>query len=153
MDVRPEGVRTYVLRVLGRTSIEPLNELEWEWTKPAWNPLILNSFWTGMNGTEGLVTVIPWLWHKCDNSKWYMCDNRSGTSGTMGNVGLHRWGTWDYIGGLGDRWWRKIHGIMDLGGRWCENGCFFIVIFDDIGGFEAMFWGFWKHLSALRFYN
>ena len=30
MDVRPEGVRTYVLRVLGRTSIEPLNELEWE---------------------------------------------------------------------------------------------------------------------------
>ena len=30
MDVRPEGVRTYVLRVLGRTSIEPLNELEWK---------------------------------------------------------------------------------------------------------------------------
>ena len=30
MDVRPEGVRTYVLRVLGRTSIEPLNELERE---------------------------------------------------------------------------------------------------------------------------
>ena len=30
MHVRPEGVRTYVLRVLGRTSIEPLNELEWE---------------------------------------------------------------------------------------------------------------------------
>ena len=169
MHVRPEGVRTYVLRVLGRTSIEPLNELEWEWTKPAWNPLILNSFWTGMNGTEGLVTVVPWLWHKCDNtqwykcdntqwhkcdnSKWYKCDNRSGTSGTMGNVGLHRWGTWDYIGGLGDRWWRKIHGIMDLGGRWCENGCFFIVIFDDIGGFEAMFWGFWKYLSASRFHN
>ena len=30
MHVRPEGVRTYVLRVLGRTSIEPLNELERE---------------------------------------------------------------------------------------------------------------------------
>ena len=80
-----------------------------------------------MNGTEGLVTVIPWLWHKCDNTQWYKCDNtqwykcdntqwhkcdnskwnkcdnRSGTSGTMGNVGLHLWGTWDYIGGLGDR--------------------------------------------------
>ena len=64
-----------------------------------------------MNGTEGLVTVVPWLWHKCDNtqwykcdnSKWYKCDNRSGTSVTMGNVGLHQWGTWDYIGGLGDR--------------------------------------------------
>ena len=53
VDVRSKGLWTYVLRVLGRTSIEPLNELEWEWTKPAWNPLILNSFWTGMNGTEG----------------------------------------------------------------------------------------------------
>ena len=80
-----------------------------------------------MNGTEGLVTVVPWLWHKCDNtqwykcdntqwykcdnthwnkcdnSTWYKCDNRSGTSVTMGNVELHRRGTWDYIGGLSDR--------------------------------------------------
>ena len=80
-----------------------------------------------MNGTEGLATVVPWLWHKCDNTQWYKCDNtqwykcdntqwykcdnskwnkcdnRSGTSVTMGNVGLHWWGTWDYIGGLSDR--------------------------------------------------
>ena len=30
VDVRSKGLWTYVLRVLGRTSIEPLNELEWE---------------------------------------------------------------------------------------------------------------------------
>ena len=52
MVVRPRVLWTYVQGVYGHTSIDPLNELEWEWTKPAWNPLILNSLWTRMNGTE-----------------------------------------------------------------------------------------------------
>ena len=44
MDVRREGLWTYVLRVLGRTSIEPLNGGEQIMNALASTALFLNGF-------------------------------------------------------------------------------------------------------------
>ena len=61
--VRCEGVRTYGVRVLGRTTREPLNEREQEWTKQGENTMLSEYF---LNGNEPVSHNFPSYRKKAD---------------------------------------------------------------------------------------
>ena len=160
-DVRPEGAWTYVHRTFERAwmgmnetcvksidSEQFLNGNEWDRGTCHSYSMAMAQVWqysVVQVWQYSVVQVWQYPLEQVWQSQWNKCDNGERGTTLVGNVGLHRWAGWQMM--EEDSWDNGFRGEMMW--KWM----FFIVIFDDIGGFEAMFWGFWKHLSALRFYN